>query len=113
MLRLEIEDFAGTRLLDPRSILTVFHAGWCPFCRGFLTLFEDTMKDMTDPVAAIVDISDTNGPLWETFEVDIVPTLVGFKNGEAVVRKDGVAGVGLDISELQDAVQKMKGASCT
>jgi len=107
-LTLGAHDFAGTRLLDSRNILAVFYAGWCPFCGSFLTLFETTMKEKTDPLAALVDISDTKNPLWENLEVKIVPTLVGFREGEPVVRKDGVPGVGLGMPELEDALREMK-----
>jgi len=55
----------------------------------------------------LVDISNVNNPLWETFDVKIVPTLVGFRNGRVIVREDGVAGVGLGICELEDALTKM------
>ena len=108
MLGLGIDSFTGTRLRDSRSILAVFYAAWCPFCRSFLTIFEKTMKDRNDPLAALIDISDVNSPLWDTFQVKIVPTLVGFKNGATVVRKDGVAGAGLQPQELLDALRTME-----
>lgn len=107
MLVLKTDDFNGTKLLDSRSVLAVFYAGWCPFCRSFLELFETAMKEKSDPLGAVVDISDMNDPLWETFHVDIVPTLVGFKNGEVVVRKDGVAGAGLAKTQLENALREM------
>jgi len=40
--------------------------------------------------------------------VDIVPTLVGFRDGLVIVRKDGVAGIGLGMPELEDALRKME-----
>jgi thiol-disulfide isomerase/thioredoxin len=107
MLKLKTEGFDGLRLIDSRNILAVFYADWCPFCRTFLELFETTMKNKANPVGATVDISDTQNPLWETFEIAIVPTLIGFRNGKAVVRKNGVAGVGLGNHELNDAVLEM------
>jgi thiol-disulfide isomerase/thioredoxin len=107
MLSLKADDFSGTRLLDSRSILAVFHASWCPFCRSFLAVFESTMTSKTDPEGALVDISAENNPLWEIFKVDIVPTLIRFRDGVAIARKDGVAGVGLGISDLQDVFGKM------
>jgi thioredoxin 1 len=108
MLSLKTDDFSGTRLLDPRSILAVFYASWCPFCRSFLAVFESTMTNKTDSEGALVDISAENNPLWETFKVDIVPTLIGFRDGVAIARKDGTAGVGLGISDLQDVLGKME-----
>lgn len=108
MLTLKAEDFKGTKLLDSRSILALFYAGWCPFCTSFLTLFETAMKEKPDPLGALVDISSTDDPLWETFDVKIVPTLIGFTNGQVIAREDGVAGVGLAIRELEDALRKMR-----
>jgi thioredoxin 1 len=108
MLSLKPNDFSGTRLLDSRNVLAVFYANWCPFCRRFLTIFEGTMMKKTNPQGALVDISDEDNPLWETFEVNVVPTLVGFRDGVAIVRKDGTAGVGLGLPELEDALRKME-----
>ena len=75
---------------------------------SFLALFEMVMKQKTDPLGALVDISDTDNPLWETFDVKIVPTLIGFGDGETISRKDGVAGVGLGMLELNDAIREMQ-----
>ena len=108
MLSLTSDNFAGTKLLDSRDILAVFYANWCPFCIRFLKIFEGTMMKRTDPLGALLDISDESNPLWETFEVEIVPTLVGFSNGVTIVRKDGIPGVGLGMPELEDALRKMK-----
>jgi thioredoxin 1 len=108
MLSLKPDDFSGTRLLDSRNVLAVFYATWCPFCRRFLPIFESIMMKRTNPQAALVDISDEDNPLWEPFEVEVVPTLVGFGDGVALVRKDGVAGVGLGIPELEDALRTME-----
>jgi thioredoxin 1 len=108
MLSLKADNFSGTKLFDSRNILAVFYATWCPFCRRFLTIFESTMTKKNDPQGALVDISDEDNPLWETFGVDIVPTLVGFRGGAAIVRKDGVAGVGLGMPELENALRKME-----
>jgi len=108
MLSLRPDDFSGAKLIDSRDVLALFYASWCPFCRAFLTIFESIMMKRTNPNGALVDISDENNPLWETFKVNIVPTLVGFRDGAAIVRKDGIAGVGLGISDLQDALRKME-----
>ena len=108
MLSLTPDDFVGTRLRDSRNILAVFYASWCPFCRTFLKIFESIMTKKSDPLGALVDISDESNPLWETLEVDIVPTLVGFSDGVKIVRKDGVAGVGLGMPELEDVLLKMQ-----
>lgn len=101
------DDFLGAKLVDSRDILAVFYASWCPFCRSFLKIFEDTMTKKTTPSGALVDISDESNPLWEALNVNVVPTLVGFRDGEAIARKDGISGAGLNISDLEDALRKM------
>ena len=108
MLSFGADDFEGTRLRDSRNILAVFYATWCPFCRRFLNLFETAMADKTDPLGARVDISDDENPLWETFGLEIVPSLIGFRDGVSIVRKNGSAGVGLDMLELEDALRRMR-----
>jgi len=108
MLSLRPDDFSGGNLIDSRDVLAVFYASWCPFCRAFLTIFESTMMKRSNPEGALVDISDENNRLWETFKVNIVPTLVGFRDGMPIVRKDGIAGAGLGMSDLLDALRKME-----
>ncbi len=66
------------------------------------------MQGREDPVGALVDISDMGDPLWERFDVEIVPTLVGFRDGEILVRKNGVPGVGLGAQELEDVLREMQ-----
>jgi len=104
MLNLSTDNFDGAKILDSRNILALFYATWCPFCREFLATFEESMQGRDDPVGALVDISDMNNPLWERFDIEIVPTLIGFKEGRILLRKDGVAGVGLGTRELEDAI---------
>ena len=108
MLRLGIDGFDGTEALDSRSIIALFYANWCPFCTRFLRLFEEAMQERENPVGALVDISDMDNPLWQRFCVNIVPTLVRFKNRKTLVRKNGVAGVGLSVQELEETLQEMR-----
>ncbi len=57
---------------------------------------------------AEVDISDTEDSLWETFDIKVVPTLIIFKGGQPVFRRDGVLGRGLSRKALEETVEKMK-----
>ncbi len=108
MISLTPRDFSGATLIDPRSILTLFYADWCPFCKSFLTVFESALVRRTEPLGALANISDESNPLWEIFKVDIVPTLVGFREGLVIARKDGTPGIGLGMPELEDALRKME-----
>ena len=57
---------------------------------------------------ALMDISDQDSPLWETFSIEVVPTIIVFKEGEAVFRKDGVLGRGLSERAVDETIDQMK-----
>jgi hypothetical protein len=50
---------------------------------------------------AFTDISDEKNPLWETFRIKLVPTLIGFKDGLLIARRDAQPGGGLQKSDLE------------
>ena len=106
--KLQVNDFDGTRLKDTRTLAVMFYAEWCPFCRMFYPEFERAMSGAS-LLWAEVDISDTEDPLWERFEINVVPTVIIFKNGQSVFRRDGVLGRGLSRKALEETLETMKG----
>ena len=56
-------------------------------------------------------MSDLENPLWEIFDISVVPTVVVFKDGEPVVRKDGVLGRGLPADAMTEVIQRMEAAN--
>lgn len=73
----------------------------------FYPQFESAMN--SDGLSwAEVNISDTEDPLWETFDVKVVPTVIIFKGGQPVFRRDGVLGRGLSRRALEETVEEMK-----
>jgi thiol-disulfide isomerase/thioredoxin len=107
MERLKSDAFEGERLVRKGTWAVAFLADWCPFCRAFLPKFEGLRG--TGPFEiAVGDLTDENSPLWETFKVDVVPTLIAFRDGKAIFRRDGRLGQGLapaDLSALKDALR--------
>ena len=59
------------------------------------------------------DISDDGNPLWEVFSIEVVPTIIIFKDGKAVFRRDGVLGRGLSGKAIEETVEQMKLLSTT
>jgi len=57
---------------------------------------------------AKVDISDDDNPLWEMFGISIVPTVVVFKDGQPVFRRDGVQGRGLPKTAIDETLQEIE-----
>jgi thioredoxin 1 len=85
----------------------LFFASWCPFCREFYVTFEAAAKNRGISWSS-ADISDDNNPLWESFNIEVVPTLIIFKEGEAVFRRDGVRGRGLSEKAIDETFHQMK-----
>jgi len=100
-------DFDGKRLKNAQTSAVVFLASWCPFCQRFRPLFEVAAKQNTVPWA-IADVSEDENELWDVFNIKVVPTVVVFKNGEPMFRRDGVPGRGLSEEAIEETMAQMK-----
>ncbi len=59
-----------------------------------------------------VDISDEANPLWDTYSIEVVPTLILFRNGLMLDRADGRFMEGLhegDLERLLETARKNEG----
>jgi thioredoxin 1 len=92
--------FRGSRLTRSGTVGVVFAADWCPFCHAFLPEFAALEGDDRYQVAR-VDLTALDSPLWDQFEIQVVPSVVVFKGGGIHRRFDGEPGVGLGPEELR------------
>ena len=93
-MSLQPSDFDAKTLRRTGTVVALFTAQWCPYCRSFAPIFESA--ELGNVVTkAIVDLSDLENPLWEVFEIEVVPTIIVFKDGSPAIRNDGVLGIGL------------------
>ncbi len=90
----------------------LFLASWCPFCTRFYPLFQTT-AEKNSIAWATVDISEDENPLWEIFSIGVVPTIIIFKEGKAVFRRDGSLGRGLSQKAIDESITQMKLLSTT
>ena len=104
--RLGAADFDGEQLRRPGTWAVAFSADWCPFCRAFEPEFEKLRGSGSFEVA-IADMTDMETPLWERFQVDVVPTVVVFRDGKPSFRRDGKLGRGLADSDLTAVRQEL------
>lgn len=86
----------------PSAVL--FTASWCPFCRAFRPVFERVAGNDARVAAVIAEIDDDGNPLWEQWNIAIVPTVLFFEQGTLAHRLDGRAGVGLDEQLLRQTL---------
>lgn len=91
--------------LAGKKAVVLFHSTWCPFCVSFKPTFVSGTKDANGytPVECIID--EEENPLWDTYSIDIVPTVIFFDGGKIVKRLDGKAGKGLSAKELAGALR--------
>jgi thioredoxin 1 len=98
------EEFRREVLVSMDPIIALFYADWCPFCRRYLPVFEAYAANARVRFVG-VNISDEDNPLWEEYNIDVVPTLIHFRGGRAVNRIDGTLGVGLKERQLKELLQ--------
>jgi len=80
--------------------IVFFSADWCPYCVSF----SNNWKEYGEIQSAFVsDITDVNSELWDSFDLNVVPTMAIFKEGKLEKRWDGVLGRGLTINQIEDA----------
>jgi thiol-disulfide isomerase/thioredoxin len=91
--------FAGQTLLRPGTWAIDFSADWCPYCTAFLPNFA-TLEEGGALEIAVADLTDLESPLWDSFEVEVVPTVILFKEGKVIFRANGRSGEGLDGADL-------------
>ncbi len=78
----EVLDYPGTVLVD-------FWAVWCGPCRMLSPVVDEIAAERTDIAVGKVNVDD-QPDLALRFHIDIIPTLIVFKNGAAVNRLSGV-----------------------
>jgi thioredoxin 1 len=94
-------------LSSQEKTLVMFYADWCPFCRKFKPIFEDSANSLNNSQQKFFEsnINDDNNPLWERFSINAVPTIIAFEKGEIISRRDAKMGIGLVKSDL-DSIMK-------
>jgi thiol-disulfide isomerase/thioredoxin len=99
MERLAADAFEGDHLRRPGTWAVAFLADWCPFCRAFAPKFDALAGGGSFHVAR-GDVTDEASPLWDVFHLEVVPTVVVFRDGVPGFRRDGQLGRGLSDTDL-------------
>ena len=95
-------------LSSQEKALVMFYADWCPFCRKFKAIFETSANSSTNSQQKFYEsnIDDDDNPLWERFSIEAVPTIIAFKKGKIISRRDAKMGVGLNKSDLDSILKE-------
>lgn len=94
-------------LSECSRIFVLFYASWCPYSQRFLPIFEKHTKNDEKNFCRV--LTDEIESCEENYSIDVVPTVIFFKNGKIAKRLDGIAGTGLNekqFVEMMDSCRK-------
>lgn len=83
-------NFTEEVLNADKPVLVDFWASWCGPCRMFAPIIDTVAEEYPDEVKVGKINVDEENELAQQYRVASIPTLIMFKNGEAVKRSVGV-----------------------
>jgi len=100
ILKIYENHFDNTKIKDSEGkLVVIFSADWCPYCVSFFNNWREYSKVGKTNIA---DITNVDSALWDSFDINVVPTMAIFKDGKLMKRWDGIIGQGLTINQIED-----------
>jgi thioredoxin 1 len=75
---------------DIRPVVVDFHALWCSPCKMQSPILKEIATDLGDKIKVIKIDVDQNSEIASQYNIQSVPTLIIFKNGNLIWRQSGV-----------------------
>ena len=89
VINLTLENFEAEVMQSEKTVLVDFWASWCGPCRMLSPIVDEIAEERTDIKVGKVNV-DEQEELAMRYGIMSIPTLIVFKNGEAVRKTMGV-----------------------
>ena len=110
MIEVNDEQDLGRELKGNCKVLALFYASWCPYCMNFLQAFDKNIANYQFDSIIRVNLDDYDNPLWDTYSVEAVPTVIFFEETKIRSRLDGRFGEGLNEKQLKKWLEHLNSA---
>lgn len=108
MLKIYSKENLDRELKKSDSVIALFYASWCPYCRSFVPVFDEKTANLNIKQIVHVLLDDYDNPLWEDYDVGAVPTVMVFEKGKVCNRLNGRLGRGLPVSQFLEWLEALK-----
>ncbi len=69
---------------ESKLLLVDFWAPWCSYCRRIGPAYDKIAQQYEDQLTVVKINIDDNGPLAEAEQIEVIPTLVLYRDGKAI-----------------------------
>ncbi len=108
MLKIYSKEELDVEVKKCKQVLALFYSSWCPYCIRFVPVFDSKIAELPFEKVIHVIIDDYDNPLWEIYEIGVVPTVILFEDGKASKRLDGRFGSGLKEQQFGNWLEQFK-----
>jgi len=85
-----------------KPVLVDFHADWCGPCKMQAPILKEAASELNGQARIIKIDVDKNRKVSEQYQIQSIPTLILFKNGQPVWRQSGL----LSKQQLLDVIRQ-------